>query len=267
MRLFICLGLVLASINPVFAGATPWQDVAPDTRLRLITSDVRSADGVTLIGLELDMPASFKTYWQLPGETGLLTDFDTAGSRGVGKTTIEWPYPTPEVTQGLLDYVYHGPTVLPIKVQTIGNSPVLNAKVTMGVCSEVCVPVRAEFSLPLSFETRDAGQFIRLRQAEALVPQPWSGGAPPFVGVTYDAAARGLRLSGMAAGIDPASIIVSTTDPTVVFDAPQKSPDGRALLLPLRGQQAGTGWAARSIDLTFMTADGAFVFASRVIRP
>lgn len=261
------LAFLLLATTPAFAGATPWQDVAPGARLRLISSDVRGPDGKTLVGLELDMPDSYKTYWRLPGETGIPTELDTAGSEGIGAATLEWPYPQPEVTQGFLDYVYHGPIVLPVMLATAGAAPLLKAAVTMGVCSEVCVPVRASFTLPLSFSRPDAGQSIRLAQAAALAPIPWNRDTPPFSSAAYDAANHALRLAGTDPAVDAASIIASTDDPTVLFDAPQKSPDGRSLLLPLRGQDRGTAWAAKPIELTFMTAAGSFAIDERVTAP
>src|SRR4051812_36460623 len=108
--------------TPALAGATAWQDVAPHVRLRLVTNDVRAADGSTLAGLELDMPAKFKTYWRLPGETGIPTELDVSGSAGVATPVIEWPYPIPEITDGFLDYVYHGPTVLPVSLKLTGDT-------------------------------------------------------------------------------------------------------------------------------------------------
>jgi DsbC/DsbD-like thiol-disulfide interchange protein len=248
--------LLLAT--PTLAGATPWQDVAPNVRLRLISNDLRAPDGSTLAGLELDMPQDFKTYWRLPGETGIPTELDSAGSTGVASPTIQWPYPTPETTSGFLDYVYHGPTVLPLSLHLTGDTAALKVAVVMGVCSDICVPVRASFSLPLALTSPDAAEDIRLKQALALTPIAWTGAGAPFGDVSFDPQSHALSLSGVDAAIDPNSIIATTSDPTVIFDAPQKSPDNRSILLPLRGANATTGWAARPIQLTFMTAMGSF---------
>ena len=264
IRTLSLLLLLALPTTPAWAAATPWQDVAPGARLRLISSDVRDADGTTLIGLELAMPDSFKTYWRLPGESGIPTTFDTAGSEGIASARIDWPYPTPEVTQGYLDYVYHGETVLPVRLRLAGPASTLKAAVTMGVCSDVCVPVRASFALPLSFAAADMAENIRLRQAEALAPIAWDGAAPPIASAAYDPAIHALRLAAVDPAIDPASIIASTADPTVIFDTPQKSPDGRTMVLPLRDKTVGAGWTRSPIQLTFMTARGSFETAEQV---
>src|SRR6185437_10242325 len=54
MRVLTCLGLLLLTSAPAFASATPWQEVTPNVKLRLISSDTRAADGTTLVGLEVD---------------------------------------------------------------------------------------------------------------------------------------------------------------------------------------------------------------------
>ena len=56
MRILLAIAFLLAPL-PAFAAATPWQDVAPGARLRLISSDVRQPDGTTTVGIELDIPS------------------------------------------------------------------------------------------------------------------------------------------------------------------------------------------------------------------
>ena len=110
----LALSLSLLAV-PAQAGETPWQEVAPGVKVRLITSD-KLDDGVTLAGLELDMPESTNTYWRIPGETGIPTELDFAASTGVSDPWIHWPYPEIDRSRGYLDYVYFGPTVLPFEI-------------------------------------------------------------------------------------------------------------------------------------------------------
>jgi DsbC/DsbD-like thiol-disulfide interchange protein len=264
MRAILASFLLLATSVPALAGATPWQDVASGARLRLISSDIRQPQGTTLVGLELAMPDNFTTYWRLPGETGIPTSVDITGSTGLAAPVIEWPYPAPDTANGFLDFVYRGNTVLPIELKTSGNSSLLKVNVVMGVCSDVCVPVRASFSLPLSFASADAGQSLRLQQAEALAPIPWNGAGPAFSAASFDAAGRTLRIRLADAAVDPTSVIASTGDPTVIFGTPQKSPDGHSILLPLRAAGHATDWLKKPVQLTFMTAMGSFEESEQV---
>jgi DsbC/DsbD-like thiol-disulfide interchange protein len=267
MRIVVLLFLLVVAASPALSAETPWQDVTAGVRLRIISSDTKASDGTTLIGLELDMPQGYRTYWRDPGESGIPTQVDIAGSQGLSDAAIEWPYPATEITGGFLDYVYSGPTVLPVKVKASGNAARLEAAVVMGVCSDVCVPVQAKFSLPLSFGAGDPAQSIRLAQAEAAAPIDWNEVSPPFGVVSYDPKAPGLRLALVSKRIDPGSVIALTSDPTVIFGAPQKSRDGQSLLLPLRGQARGTEWTRNPVELTFMTPDGAFEASVHVAQP
>jgi hypothetical protein len=110
-------------------------------------------------------------------------------------------------------------------------------------------------------------QSLRLEQAQALAPIDWTDPTPAFGTVSYDAAAPGLRVALGRAEVDPTSVIALTSDPTVIFGAPQKSPDGRSLLLPLRGQARGAEWTRNPVELTFMTPEGAFRVSERLAQP
>ncbi len=171
MHKLALLAFALLSL-PATAAETPWQEVAPEVRLRLIASESRDAEGRTMLGLEVDMPADHKTYWAVPGETGIPTTLDLEGSVGVEGFEMQWPYPVTEVVSGYLDRVYHGPTVLPFSLVATDDSAIVQVAVVMGICSDICVPAMANFTLPLDFAKPDAGQGLRLMQAAALAPIP-----------------------------------------------------------------------------------------------
>lgn len=264
MRTLFAILLLSAVSSPALAAATPWQNVADGVRLRLITSDIRKPGGSTLVGLQLTMPDGDRTYWRNPGESGIPTIVDIAGSTGVSAAQIHWPVPQIDKSAGVLDYVYRGATILPVSLAVDGPAPVLRAAVVMGICSDVCVPVRASFALPLEFGAADPGQSIRLQQALAEVPIAWDKPSPPFASVRYDAAAKALHIALDDDEVDPGSIIATGDDPALIFDAPQKSPDGRSVLLPLRDAPDG-GWAGGPLTLTFTTPRGAFDVSARAV--
>ena len=72
--------LIPMLLTPAVAAETPWQEVAPGARVRLISSDVLKPGNTTMVALEIDMPVGTNTYWRVPGETGIPTMFDFAGS-------------------------------------------------------------------------------------------------------------------------------------------------------------------------------------------
>src|SRR5689334_17951154 len=103
MRVPALLALTLLTL-PAAAAETSWQELSPGVRLRLISSDVLKPDGTTMVALELDMPQNTNTYWRVPGESGIPTEIDTAGSSGISAHEILWPFPLIETKAGLTDF-------------------------------------------------------------------------------------------------------------------------------------------------------------------
>jgi DsbC/DsbD-like thiol-disulfide interchange protein len=263
MRTLAPIVLVLLTA-PALGGETAWQEIAPDVRLRLVSSDVLKADGTTMVALELDMPQGTKTYWRVPGESGIPTQVDIAGSSGIAGHEMLWPYPTIEVLGGLTDFVYRGPTVLPFELKLDGARAELAVSVVMGICSDICVPAMTSFSLPLDFVKPDRGQGLRIAQAVARTPQDWTDQRPLLGRVTWDEGGEAISVALADPRVDPLSLIADASAAGQLFGAPQKSPDGSAVLLPLLG---GADQAAREgmpVSLTFMTEMGPFSLSTTV---
>ena len=256
--------IVTLATSPALAGATPWQDIAPGVKARLISAD-KLSDGTLLAGLQLDMPANTKTYWRVPGETGIPSEFDFSASVGLTSGTIEWPYPQIDRSQGYLDYVYYGPTVIPVRFASPQVGAMIEASVTLGICSDVCVPAQARFSLPVTLDKPDLGQSIRLDQAEAEVPVAWDKPDLPFRAITT--APTGIAVASPDPSIDMASVIADVGDPAILFETPQKSPDTDLWTLKLLGGAAATGLEGRGIQLTFKTPSGPYVFSGKIAAP
>jgi DsbC/DsbD-like thiol-disulfide interchange protein len=254
---------VTLAASPALAAATAWQDLAPGVRARLVSSDT-IVDGKTLAGLELDMPPGTKTYWRIPGETGIPTEIDFSASSGVPSATILWPFPEIDRSQGYLDFVYHGQLVLPFEL-TLDGAATLSAAITMGICDEICVPASASFSLPLG-TSPDAAQSLRLRQAIATTPIPWDHASVPFVDVRLDSNGTALLLIEPNPGIDPTRLIAEAGNPVRFFGTPQKSPQSAIWQLPLLGGADGTALVGQTVQLTFMTQTGPYS-VTRDIQP
>lgn len=258
MRELIFFTLMLVPVPGLVAAAeTPWQTIAPDVRMRLISAGVASAGGEAQLALEIDMPETTRTYWRIPGDAGLPTELDLAGSRDVGAHRIDWPYPVREEKDGLLDYAYFGHTVLPVAVAVTGPQPQVEMAVTMGVCSDICVPAQARFSLPLD-GARDDANTLRIRQALAETPIPWQDAADPIGEVAWRRGQRALAVPILAPEVEVESLIVSTDDPAMLFDMPQKSPQPGLVLLPIRGKSDNSGPVGMDVQITFMTDMGPF---------
>ena len=252
-RAFLAVVVALLAVQPAAAAETPWQEVAPNARTRLVTSDALGPDRTTLVGVELDMPQRMKTYWRISGETGIPTEIGTAGSAGVSLSTVRWPYPTIDNAGGYHDYVYYGRVVIPLELTIGEGAATLQLSVVLGICDEICVPASASFALPLDFAKADAGNALRLKQALADVPLPWDGqdGFDP----QFDPAGRFLSIRLPSEEIAPQSLIADIVGTPILFGPPQKSPDGLVLLPLLGGGQPAVG---QVVTLTFDTPRGPF---------
>lgn len=265
MRLAAAFALLPLFAGSAHAGATGWTELGPNTRVRLITSDKLNADGTTLAAIELDMPVGTRTYWRVPGETGIPTELDTTGSTGIAGHRFIWPYPSIEENGGYTDFVYNGSTVIPLELTLDGGNAQLNASLLLGVCSDICIPASAQFSLPLSFEKADAAQDIRIAQALATTPLTWNGPGEPVGEPVFDARERLLHVPVDPSAVDPSSLIGDISDSGHLLGAPQKSPQPGVVVLPLLGADDGVDLVGKPVQLIFMTQNGPYE-VSRTVK-
>lgn len=258
MRILLPLSLIAVLVSPAQSGETAWQEIAPGVKLRMISTGQIKADGTTLVGLEIDMPETTKTYWRVPGDTGLPTELDFSASHGVLGHEIVWPYPVRQDTPDYLDYVYLGPTILPVEVKVVPGQPMAQIDAMLGICSEICLPAQASFSLPLNDGSPDRPNGLRLRQALAMAPIAWEGDPQPIGNVWLTADATMLAVSIGDDDVDPSSLIAAIPDGELVFGTPQKSPEPNIVLIPILGGDGGVGLENQSVQLTFLTGMGAF---------
>jgi DsbC/DsbD-like thiol-disulfide interchange protein len=264
--IFLALSLALLAA-PAHAGETEWQEVAPGVKLRLISTGQIKPDGTTWIGIEIDMPEANKTYWRVPGETGLPTELDFAGSIGVHDHPISWPYPTRHETGDYLDYVYFGPTTLPIELDVEPGAPVVELSAVLGICSDICVPAQARFSLPLDDAAPDRPNGLRIRQALAETPMEWQGDPQPLGHVELRREDRMLAVQVGSGEVDPASLIAATPSGEPLFGTPQKSPEPHLVLIPILGKADEMDLENQAVRLTFLTGKGAFEVERTISAP
>ncbi len=257
--------LPLCACLPTMAAETAWQTVAPDVSVRLISSGQVTPSGKALVALEIDMPETTKTYWRVPGESGLPVDLDFSASNGVESYSMLWPYPMRETKSGLLDYVYYGHTILPIELDLAGSDGVVDVMATLGICSEICVPAQLRLNLPITSEAPDAPNSLRIKQALAEVPIAWTENEEPLGSVSVVPGTAAIAIAGLTDGVDPDSLIAATSDGDPLFGAPQKSPHGDLVVLPILSKSDNSALYGMDVEVTFMTDMGAYV-VSRTIE-
>lgn len=252
------LAALLWQNGSAVAGATAWQEIAAGAQLRVISSDVLKG-GHTTLALELQMAQGLQTYWRVPGETGVATQVSLSNGAAAIDANISWPFPIRETKDGYVDHIYREYLVLPVDFAPPAGASALDVDVFMGICSDICVPVKAQFLVPLHFEEPDVGTGIRIKQAVQLSPIAWDGGDSPFGEILFDEKQKDLLVEVDAAIVDPATIIASVDDTGYVF-APPLAVAGRKGVIALRllSRLPEQGLQGKTVRLTFMTSEGAY---------
>lgn len=246
--------IVFCLCAPAYAAQSDWVEIAPDTQLRVISAGKVTETGQEL-ALELKMPQSNNTYWQVPGEAGIPTQISVTMAGSAQDIQVHWPQPTRETKNGLTDYVYRGDLVLPFTVQTKALG-VAEVSVLMGICSDICVPAQTALSIELS-EKSDPGNGLRIKQAMAYVPRQVEMGQSAIKKVMMSADRGGVQIVFDPDDIDPNSIIARDIGGVMLFGAPEfTAPD--AMNLPLIFQAKDTDPTGEPIAVSYMSTKGAF---------
>ena len=133
----------------------------------------RSDSGTHVAALHLTLAENWKTYWRAPGEAGIPPVFDWAGSQNISGVTFHWPRPVVFEQSGMLSVGYARELVLPMEFTLLDPAAParITARIDLGVCETVCVPV----ALRIEADLRPDGLDDRvIRAALADRPRPAS---------------------------------------------------------------------------------------------
>ncbi|MCS6761513.1 MAG: hypothetical protein MO846_05715 [Candidatus Devosia symbiotica] len=204
------------------------------------------------------MPVNTKTYWRVLGETGLPTELNFSDPVAIIGHEIFWLYPTLETEGGFSEYVYYGPTILPIEVTLAPGDTMADMTAVLGICSDICVPAQAWFSLALIDPAPDRANGLRLRQAMVIAPMGWDRDPQPIGNVVFDARTSMLKVQVDDPELDQALLIAATATRLPLFSAPQKSPESNLVLFPVLGDVGETDLATQPVQPIFRTDMGVF---------
>src|SRR3569833_4279852 len=127
--------------------ASPWQRDA-HSAVRLLAGSRSGA--VLLGGIAFQIQPGWKTYWRMPGDSGVPPRFDFSKSDNVEAVTVMWPAPLKfDDGAGGHSIGYHDQIVLPLRI--VARSPdkpvTLRAEINYAVCEKLCIPVDAKLEL------------------------------------------------------------------------------------------------------------------------
>lgn len=171
----ITMLLIIQLIVPNSVRATPVTESAWDESLsssmRLIAGD-RSPDGSYYrAGIEIRLAPKYKTYWRVPGDSGVPPVFDFSGSTNMAE--IEVLFPRPEVFEDAsgkaIGYKDHLLLPLRVKPKQTDQPTILKVKLNYGVCDKLCIPAEGNAQLEL-LDRGSAENEAALKHSEAQVP-------------------------------------------------------------------------------------------------
>lgn len=148
--------LALSAAAPATAQGLP-SDILHATLLE----GWRTESGTQMAALRLELAPGWKTYWRAPGEGGIPPSFDWSGSDNIGGVAFHWPMPEVFDQNGLRTIGYRDELVLPIEIRPAdaGRPVSVAARIDLGVCEEICVPVTVDVAADLG-QTADPDPMI-----------------------------------------------------------------------------------------------------------
>jgi DsbC/DsbD-like thiol-disulfide interchange protein len=198
--------------------ATPWTELHA-SRVRLVADRAKSVKGQYFAGLEIVMADGWKTYWRMPGDSGVPPAFDWAGSTNIASAKVLYPAPMrmPEADGAAIGYKQS--VLLPIEVTPQDPSKPITLKLALefGVCREICIPATASFDLAIPAAPAGAPA-PQIAAALERVPRPQQSrrkGDPDLKRVAVSSDGQSPKLTIEASFAGPA------TDADVFIEAPE----------------------------------------------
>ena len=247
MRFLAVLFLALAAVLP--AAAQP-PGAARHVAAELVAERQGIAPGETVqIALRQQIQKGWHTYWRNSGDSGQATEIKWTLPAGWQAGPFTWATPQRIPVGPLMNYGYEGEVLLPVAITAPatarpGDKVTLEAKVSLLVCAEVCVPEDDALSLTLPVTAAPAPQDPRWGPpiAAALAAAP----KPAGLAAVFQPRASGVALAVTGAalkGADMAGAYFYPFESTVIDHAkPQvieRGPDGLTLTLALAPGYSG----------------------------
>lgn len=193
----------------------------------------RMADGTLMAGIELTLAPGWKTYWRAPGDAGIPPSFDWTASSNLQGVAVDWPAPHVFTQSGMRTIGYKDRVILPITVapRREGAPVRLNGTIDIGICKDICVPVRIELSEVLDGARTRPDPAI----AAALAERPYTGVEAGLsdMSCTLAPAADGLSLRAefaLPATGGREMAVVETGDPMIWASEPRVTRQGGKLI-------------------------------------
>ena len=129
-------------------------------------------DSQWLAGIDIEMAKGWKTYWKVPGDSGVPPVFDWSKSQNVRAVEVMWPAPHrySDITGNSIGYKKR--VVFPLKVTALDPSrPVrLNLSLDYGICRGICILAKANVETFLPQDKGSGPGLPAIEKFAALIP-------------------------------------------------------------------------------------------------
>ncbi len=174
----------------------------------------RTAQGTHMAAVRLVLAPGWKTYWRAPGEGGIPPQFNFSGSQNVTAAQTHFPIPEVFYASGMRSIGYRSEVVFPLEftLPDPGRPARITARMDLGVCEDICMPMSLDFSAVLPV---DGMRDDRIMAALADQPRQMDRALDCALTPLSD----GLRIAASFAlpqGLPPQAVaIVEPGDPTI----------------------------------------------------
>jgi DsbC/DsbD-like thiol-disulfide interchange protein len=222
----VCTAIIVSTSTVLTASELP------NASIRLINGGL--IENVEYAGLEIKMDPGVKTYWRMPGDSGLPPIFDWSSSENLSEATIRWPLPERIADPAGTVLGYHERVVFPIQIKAKDSTkPIrLVLKLDYAICSDLCIPMSGKTELLLNSSTQNTLDTENVKRFLARVPITSTIGRPDLPSIMT---------------IDPQStdtLLLSTTQPItdLIIEGPNGWYFGDA------AAQSSTRWTVKILE-------------------
>jgi len=137
-----------------------------------------AGDGRRVAGLRMELGPGWKTYWRIPGDSGIPPRFDWAGSENLAQVDIAWHAPFVFETYGYQTLGYEGRMVLPLTLTAEDPSAPIRLRLSFsyGLCDEICIPAQTDLALDIAPDQAEDGVYFIKSALRAQPATPEAAG-------------------------------------------------------------------------------------------
>ena len=167
-------------LSAIDLGKAPQQQsAAPQVSAKLIAENkALTPQALNRLAVVLEHRDGWHTYWRMPGDAGLPSQFQFTTPSGFKASAPQFPLPERIVTGSLMSFGYGAEALFPFTLDIprqnrFGNKVTVSVKIEFLACKDLCVPgeATAQITLPLAVAAQPSDDAPRIAQALTLVPE------------------------------------------------------------------------------------------------